>query len=713
MPIVSVAFTTVDSHIGFSLLVRPANFAKELKTMLDTDKIYQKLTPSHWLYRDDDVSLIPSMLDILHDYSGVGSNRLFEIRCPSEATIAFLRNQRRPVDTEVPWHLLPQQFDKMYDYQREDVARIYQLDSKVLCGHDMGCGKTMISLAGATLLQNGRNDFKTLIITPSYLTGNWVAELQKWGVAQPDDIQLVKKTKENIDFGKTVVISYDLAVRMISQINAVDLDLVIADESHYLKNQKTKRWQNLGPVLKRTDYVLLLTGTPALSRPEELFTQLSVLMPEQFKDWHRYTERYCDGKYVFFGSKRVWDCRGSSNKDELSMLMKNVFIRRLKKDVLTQLPPKVRTELYVEVSKTKLKPLPPLFEELRDITAKIHSGHFTDAEISRKLFEQKTIVSKLFRATCAAKIDICCKILEDYVSATTEKAVFFAVHQIMLDALQVVLKKKKIGFIRIDGSTPQGDRLPMVNQFTKMDNDIQIAILSIGACNSGLNLCPVSTMFFAELSWTPGLILQCEDRLHRIGATSESIAYKYILAQETYDERIFAKLQDKFSTLDSVIDGGANELGFESTAEISNVQTIRALFEKIGIQTWTGDDVPYAPPATVEEFVQDFGIAMTLKEIDTLGLLPDTLDSELHDTNILNSNAFSQYLNLSEYRGDDIDFSLGEFYILTNLAITDIAKICALRGDAKMEVFVELCTSPVFIDDVPTEALINVFFKKK
>jgi SWI/SNF-related matrix-associated actin-dependent regulator 1 of chromatin subfamily A len=128
---------------------------------------------------------------------------------------------------------------------------------------------------------------------------------------------------------------------------ALDFKVVIADESHFLKNGQAKRTSACLPVIKKAQYAILLSGTPALSRPIELFKQLEALYPDVYRNIHEYGGRYCKGG--FFGTYQ-----GASNHDELHNLMKaTVMIRRLKKDVLTELPSKRRQQVISRNSFSK------------------------------------------------------------------------------------------------------------------------------------------------------------------------------------------------------------------------------------------------------------------------------------------------------------------------------------------------------------------------
>ena len=209
-------------------------------------------------------------------------------------------------------------------------------------------GKTRQAIAVAVMYSE---DWPVLIICPSSARYHWLNEITT--LITPEcvnvtDIILV----ENLQYQyqpshRFIIVSYSMIQKLFSILNRINFNVVIADESHFLKNVKTQRSQTLLPLLKKSKRAILLSGTPALSRPMELFTQLHVLTPHIWPDEKEYAKRYCrnsKGKY--------WsDYRGASNTKELHvMLSSTVMIRRLKKDVMAMLPKKQRTLIILKVS---------------------------------------------------------------------------------------------------------------------------------------------------------------------------------------------------------------------------------------------------------------------------------------------------------------------------------------------------------------------------
>jgi SWI/SNF-related matrix-associated actin-dependent regulator 1 of chromatin subfamily A len=236
------------------------------------------------------------------------------------------------------------------DFQKEGVVFALHNDGRILIADEMGLGKTRQAIASIIMY---REDWPVLIICPSSARYHWLHELTNLmcpTCINPNEIVLVEN--HHYSYNPThqiVIVSYSIVQKLYHVLNSVNFNVTIADESHFLKNIKTQRSQSLIPLLKKSKRVLLLSGTPALSRPIELFTQLHVLAPTIWPDEKEYAKRYCrSSKGRYFS-----DYRGASNTQELHIMLSNtVMIRRLKKDVMARLPKKQRSIVAMKLTDT-------------------------------------------------------------------------------------------------------------------------------------------------------------------------------------------------------------------------------------------------------------------------------------------------------------------------------------------------------------------------
>ncbi|KAK4266021.1 hypothetical protein QN277_026996 [Acacia crassicarpa] len=451
---------------------------------------------------------------------------------------------------------------KLLPFQQEGIRFILQHGGRALLADEMGLGKTLQAIAVTSCISES---WPVLILAPSSLRLQWASMIQQWLDIPSSDILVVlsqsggsnkggftivsSNTKSSIHLdGVFNIISYDLVPKLQNMLMASDFKVVIADESHFLKNAQAKRTTASLPVIKKAQYAILLSGTPALSRPIELFKQLEALYPDVYRNVHEYGNRYCKGG--LFGQYQ-----GASNHEELHNLIKaTVMIRRLKKDVLSQLPVKRRQQVFLDLDAKDMKQINALFRELEVVKAKIKAAKSKDEAETLK-FTQKNLINKIYTESAEAKIPA----VLDYIGTVIEagcKFLIFAHHQPMVDSIHDFLIKKKVGCIRIDGNTAPASRQALVTDFQEKDC-IKAAVLSIKAGGVGLTLTAASTVVFAELSWTPGDLIQAEDRAHRIGQVS-SVNIYYLLANDTVDDIIWDVVQSKLENLGQMLDGHEN-----------------------------------------------------------------------------------------------------------------------------------------------------------
>ncbi|KAM1521845.1 hypothetical protein ACFX10_012027 [Malus domestica] len=475
---------------------------------------------------------------------------------------------------------------KLLAFQREGVRFILQHGGRALLADEMGLGKTLQAIAVASCV---RDCWPVLIITPSSLRLQWASMIQQWLNIPSSDILVVltqcggtnksgftivsSNAKGTIHLdGLFNIISYDVVPKIQNLLMASEFKVVIADESHFLKNAQAKRTSASLPVIKRAQYAILPSGTPALSRPIELFKQLEALYPDVYKSVHEYGNRYCKG-----GTFGLY--QGACNHEELHNLMKaTVMIRRLKNDVLSELPVKRRQQVFLDLAEKDMKQINAFFRELEVVKGKIKACQSKE-EVDSLKFTEKNLMNKIYTDSAEAKIPT----VLDYLGTVMEagcKFLVFAHHQSMIDSIYQFLLKKKVGCIRIDGSIPTVARQAYVTEFQEKDS-IKAAVLSIKAGGVGLTLTAASTVIFAELSWTPGDLIQAEDRAHRIGQVS-SVNIYYLLANDTVDDIIWDVVQSKLENLGQMLDGHENTMEVAASQPRSSPAKQKLAFSQPG-----------------------------------------------------------------------------------------------------------------------------------
>ncbi|MCJ8747519.1 hypothetical protein PDJAM_G00154380 [Pangasius djambal] len=426
----------------------------------------------------------------------------------------------------------------------------------------MGLGKTVQAISVAYLY---RHEWPLLIVVPSSLKYPWIEELERWvPELHPEDINLVESKADimGISQSKVTVLGYGLltndAQSLVDALKKQRFGVVIVDESHYLKSRNAARTKILVPVIQNAKRAILLTGTPALGRPEELFMQIDALYPRRFGTWSEYAKKYCNAHYRFFGSRRQWDCRGASHLDELHQRLSEIMIRRLKAEVLTQLPAKIRQRIPFDLPKEAAKEASSSLEKWESLMRSLGSG---ESEKENPFTEVMGLITQMYKQTAIAKAGA----VKDYIKMMLEteqlKFLVFAHHLSMLQACTEAVIEAKAGYIRIDGSVPSAERIQLVRRFQN-DPETRVAILSIQAAGQGLTLTAASHVVFAELYWNPGHVKQAEDRAHRIGQTS-SVHVHYLIAKGTFDMVMWAMLNRKETVTGSTLNGRKDYLKAE------------------------------------------------------------------------------------------------------------------------------------------------------
>ena len=403
---------------------------------------------------------------------------------------------------------------RLYPHQRDGVLKAAAW-GRAMIGDEMGVGK---SAQGIALAKHFRGD--VCIVCPSYLCKNWKREMEFW-YPEHEIYILGKQVKSG-----SCIVSYDLTHRRVLG----SFNVLILDESHYVKNKNAKRTKAIMKLARRTPHVFLLTGTPAPNKPVELWSQLSMLM--RIGTYTSFTHRYCGAKTSPLG---FVDVSGATHKEELAWLMKkNVLIRRLKRDVLKHLPAKTRTTLEVDVPCKNMK---FKFDRWKEINRLCLQN-----ETYELIFERKQLVSELFLMTAEAKVNVIKKICADLPPRT----LIFHHHKILGDAIEEVLP-----CMRIHGGTPQENRDKYVKDF--QEGRVDYACLSMLAAGTGVTLTRANNILFAELYFVPGILLQCEDRAHRIGL-EEPLTVTYVIANGSLDAHMFKNIKKKLETLDKCLD---------------------------------------------------------------------------------------------------------------------------------------------------------------
>lgn len=436
-------------------------------------------------------------------------------------------------------------------------------------GDDMGLGKTIQAIG----FINCKPEIKrALIVTKASLKENWRRELETW-LVRPLKVGIAEASRwaRHVDI---VIINYESLCRHFHSLHDEPWDLVVLDESQFLANRFTKRSIaviGFKPTRKQLEegkkelprinatYRLALSGTPIENRVEDLWTVLHFLDPERWPTFHRFAAKFCGMRKMDWGL----DTSGASNLGQLQQILRaTVLIRRLKTQVLPELPPKTRQ--IIEVDTKGLEAV--LDYDARQFTK--HEEFLQTAQIELELARVdddpaafKAAVAKLADAkfafteislvrhqTAVAKLPKVIPLLREDM-AEAGKMLVFAHHQDVLSALHEEFNGESV---LITGATPAHLRQGICDRF---QNDARIGAFfgSTRACGEGLNLTAAKLVVFFEEDWVPSKLSQAEDRAHRIGQKDNVLVKHYILPGST-DARMIKTTLAKQAIIDQALD---------------------------------------------------------------------------------------------------------------------------------------------------------------
>eukprot|EP00736_Rhodelphis_marinus_P006568 Rmarinus@m.13974 len=540
---------------------------------------------------DDLLDTLQKVPGVFLDKSGIPASALKLFLSPS----SFRNPWKLAVDeVELRKEQIPASlWNYLMPFQKEGVQFAISRAGRCVIGDEMGLGKTLQAIAVACAF---REEWPVLVICLSVLKLSWAQSFEKHvpGLS-PMDISVVKVVKHANVKAKVVIVSYHMMPQLRDRLMNQNFRIIICDESHSLKNNTSKRCQAVSPLVKASKRALLLSGTAAPSRPSELFSQLNMVNSELFPDEVEYGKRYCNGQLRNIGNgRKTWDFGGSSNLTELSIVLRHaLLIRRLKRDVLNQLPSKLRRQVYVDISDADRKSISSFLHKYRSLkkanraavkgSEVVFPDSFANDATTSNVYDDTKgnvdgLLMELYRMTSRAKLQPSLEYVERLLEGTNgpQKFIVFAHHGWVISGLTQILQKKRVSFILIDGKTPAQVKQDNVHRF-QTDKTVRVAVLSLMAASTGLTLTAADTVVFVELAWTPGVMIQAEDRVHRIGQRN-TCDIQYLIAKDTLDTDIWAILSRKLGVVGEALGGRGASLDvdeYHSGGDLSNTSRPR------------------------------------------------------------------------------------------------------------------------------------------
>ena len=468
-------------------------------------------------------------------------------------------------DYEVPDAMKP----ILRDYQKTGyrwLCTIAQLGFGGILADDMGLGKTLQII---TLLEHARLEAisKTvdltdtashtacpppvsLIVCPSSLVYNWDSEIEHFapnlktllitGTAQERQELLTHYADYDV-----LITSYDMLKRDIASYDNLHFHFQIIDEAQYIKNHRTQAARSVCSIHSVTRFAL--TGTPIENRLSELWSIFEYLMPGFLYP------------YAYFRSELEQPI--VENKDQiaatrLQQLVRPFIMRRLKTDVLKELPDKLEHAVYAQMTDEQNKLYTANTLKLQKDLEQQSDNMFKTSKIQilaeltklRQLCCDPSLIYQNYHGG-SAKLDTCIQLIENAM-AGGHKILLFSQFTSMLDVIERRLKAERILYYRLDGSTKSEQRTRLVNAFN--ENKIPVFLISLKAGGTGLNLTGADIVIHYDPWWNAAAQNQATDRAHRIGQTHTVTVYK-LIARHTIEEKILELQENKKALSDQIL----------------------------------------------------------------------------------------------------------------------------------------------------------------
>jgi hypothetical protein len=425
-------------------------------------------------------------------------------------------------------------------FQRAGVSYLLS-QRRAFLADEQGLGKTVEALA--TLQAD--EAFPAIIVTPAALKLNWIREIEHWLPARSAQTLNGSDGTRPLARAEITVVNYDILAAHIDGLSNLKPRALVLDESHYCKNATAKRTlaaQRLSAAVEHDGLLLALTGTPVMNRPGELISQLRIL-----------------GRLPEFGSGAQFGRRFRGPDAHLRLhwhLRARCFVRRLKSEVLPQLPAKRRSVVPVELDNDAEYRLAE-----RDVVAWLRSQPLDlrelDAKVAAALRAERLVrLNALKQLAARGKLASALNWIHDFL-CSGERLVLFAHHR----EIQRAVLERFPSALHILGADHPRAREQALEAFQHcVGDERRLIVCSMAVASEGITLTRSSNVAFLELDWTPAKHDQAEDRCHRIGQKDAVNAW-YLLAAETIDETIGALLERKRAVIGAITDGREEEEG--------------------------------------------------------------------------------------------------------------------------------------------------------
>ncbi len=455
----------------------------------------------------------------------------------------------RDSDYEVPQGIR----GTLRDYQKTGyrwLQTITDLGFGGILADDMGLGKTLQIITLLTAHREAGEDCRALVVCPASLVYNWESEISHFSpglrtcLITGSAAEREEKIRNSAD-ADVLITSYDLLKRDTDLYSGLSFRFQIIDEAQYIKNSRTQAASSVKKIHAGTRFAL--TGTPIENRLSELWSIFDYLMPGFLYSYQAFRENL---------EQPIVESHDEIASARLRQMIRPFILRRMKKDVLKELPAKIERPVYTKLTEMQQT----LYDaSLMQLLAALDQQ--SDSAFRRSKLEILSQLTRLRQICCdpaliyesyhggSAKLETCLQLIDNAI-AGGHRVLLVSQFTSMLDILQARLKKARIPCCRLDGSTRSDERLQLVNSFNR--SDVPVFMISLKAGGNGLNLTGADIVIHYDPWWNTAAQDQATDRTYRIGQEKNVLVYK-LIAGGTIEEKILELQEAKRALADEII----------------------------------------------------------------------------------------------------------------------------------------------------------------
>jgi len=581
-----------DRQLRLGILI-PDNLTPEVSKLLKPfrDKAIQNVKDMVRCIRQ--VEVLGVQVTIYPDAEEYIHQKLFQERMAE--TVAEIR--KNPKNHPLRKTLLK---NELLPYQLDGIAFAAGVGRAILAD-DMGLGKTIQGIGVAELLSRHASIYKVLVICPASLKSQWRLEIKRFSNRS---CQLVlgsaKDRPAQYDSDSLfIVCNYEQVLRDFLSIERVKWDLIILDEGQRIKNWEAKTSRVIKAL--KSPFALVLTGTPLENRVDELFSVV------EFID-----DRRLGPAFRFFNRHRVVDEKGKllgyKNLDELRKRLKPILLRRTRKGVVKDLPPRTTNILRITPTEEQLDLQKGHRQIIQTIIQKRYLTEMDLLRLQKALLMCRMCANSTFLVDkqppgYSSKLKELDQLLDQLMAEEDRKVVLFSEWTTMLNLIEPLLKRQRLNYVRLDGSVPQKKRQGLMHQF--QNNPDCKLFITTNAGSTGLNLQAANTVINVDLPWNPAVLEQRIGRVYRMGQR-RPVQVFILVTEDTLEENLLATLAVKHELSLAVLD---------PQSEVTKVDMATGMEElKKRLEILLGEKPQAAEDESMKERVENEAEALVRKE---------------------------------------------------------------------------------------------------